>query len=59
MVSRAWVCLAENHYAEALSMLRMNLENILDYLEEDGPVTMRWTHVCIIKAAYIRGKQPL
>ena len=41
----------------ALRTLPPTFDRISDRLSRDGGVTARWTHVCIVKGAYLRGMQ--
>lgn len=39
----------------ALSSVPSTFDRIADCLSRDGGITARWTHVCIVKGAYLRG----
>ena len=57
---QAKVCLAWLHWAIgepglALSRIPTGLASINERLAEDGTVLSGWTHVCIVKGAYIQG----
>lgn len=59
-VFQAQICLGWIHStvgnpALALSALPPTFDQASDRLSRDGGITARWTHVCIVKGAYLRG----
>ena len=54
-VCLAWLYQTVGEGENALSTLPSGLEQASERLSRDGGVTARWTHVCIIKGAYIKG----
>lgn len=51
----AWLYQTIGEGNHALSTLPTGLEQVSERLAQEGGLTARWTHVCIIKGAYIRG----
>ena len=51
----AWLYQTIGEGKNALSTLPSGLEQASERLSRDGGLTARWTHVCIIKGAYIKG----
>lgn len=54
-VCLAWLHITIGQVAQALSTVPNGLEQASERFHRDGGVTERWTHVCIIKGAYLRG----
>ena len=55
-VCLAWLHQAVGDQSLALSSLPPALDLAPEWLEQEGGITTRWTHVCIIKGAYVRGQ---
>ena len=58
------VCLAWLHgtvgdSSLALSSLPTAIDQAPERLKQEGGITAKWTHVCIVKGAYIRGEKAL
>ena len=51
----AWLYQTIGERKNALSALPTDLDQASDRLTRNGGITARWTHVCIVKGAYIRG----
>lgn len=54
-VCLSWLYWTLNEPDLAISQLPGKLEDILDHLALEEGVIDGWTHVCIVKGAYIRG----
>lgn len=55
-VCLAWLYSTISEHAQALSSLPAGLDQVSERLAKDGGITSRWTHVCIMKGAYIKGQ---
>ena len=54
-VCLGWLHWTINEPSLAVSRLPAAFAQVFDQLTRSGPVLAGWTHVCIIKGAYIRG----
>ena len=54
-VCLAWLYQTIGERKNALATLPTGLDQATGRLTRDGAITARWTHVCIVKGAYIRG----
>ncbi len=52
----AWLHRTVGDQGLALSCLPLALDQASERLKQEGGITAKWTYVCIIKGAYIRGK---
>ena len=50
-----WIHSTVGNHTLALSTLPPTFDRVSDRLSRDGGITARWTHVCIVKGAYLRG----
>lgn len=56
-VCLGWLHWTINEPSLAVSRLPTAFAQVFDHLTREGETLTRWTHVCIVKGAYIRGKQ--
>jgi len=54
-VCLAWLYITLGQVAHALSTVPSGLDQGSERFARDGGIHGRWTHVCIMKGAYIRG----
>jgi len=52
----AWLRFTMEEYSGALSGLSRDLKLASDTLAKEGGITSRWTHVCIVRGALIKGE---
>lgn len=54
-VCLAWLYITLGQVAQALATVPSGLDKASERFTGEGGTTGRWTHVCIMKGAYIRG----
>ena len=54
-VCLGWINSTVGNPTAALQSLPSTFDRASDRLSQDGGITMRWTQVCIVKGAYLRG----
>ena len=54
-ICSGWIYSIVGDHNLALSTLPSNLDRVSDRLSRDGGIFARWTLVCIVKGAYLRG----
>lgn len=55
-ICMAWLRSTMGDWNDALANIPSGLDKAPDRLAKEGGIQSRWTHVCIVKGAYIRGK---
>lgn len=55
-ICSAWVHWTIGQSADALAKTPPGLDQTTEHLAREGGITAKWTHVCIIKGTYLRGK---
>ena len=53
----AWLQRTVGNTSLALSSLPPAIDQAPERLRQEGGITAKWTHVCIVKGAYIRGEK--
>ena len=54
-ICSGWIYSIVGDHTLALSTLPTTFDRVSDRLSRDGEITARWTLVCIVKGAYLRG----
>ena len=54
-VCSGWIYSVVGDHTLALSTLPATFDRVSDRLSRNGGITARWTSVCIVKGAYLRG----